>query len=128
MGVQGSRADAQSDDNAQINAIYQQFGTALRHKDVNAIMSLYVRGNTLFVFDVSTPREHVGWQSYYDDWKGFFASVKGGLTFNISELNVTVSGDVAYTRSFNPLPEIWAVFALSTFELPTSCVKSTASG
>jgi ketosteroid isomerase-like protein len=101
--VQGSRADAQSDDNAQINAIYQQFGTALRHKDVNAIMSLYVRGNTLFVFDVSTPRERVGWQSYYDDWKEFLAPVKGGLTFNISELNVTISGDVAYTRSIQSL-------------------------
>jgi|HubBroStandDraft_4_1064222.scaffolds.fasta_scaffold00001_366 ketosteroid isomerase-like protein len=101
--LQGSRADAQSDDNAQIDAIYQKFGTALRHKDVNAIMSLYVRGNTLFVFDVSPPRDHVGWQSYYDDWKGFFASVKGGLTFKISELNVTVSGDVAYTRSIQSL-------------------------
>lgn len=101
--VWGSRADAQSDDNAQINAIYQQFGTALRHKDVNGIMALYIRGNDLFVFDVSTPREHVGWQSYYDDWKGFFASVKGGLTFNISELNVTISGDVAYTRSIQTL-------------------------
>ena len=71
--LQESRADAQSNDNAQIDAIYQKFGTALRHKDVNAIMSLYVRGNTLFVFDVSPPREHVGWQSYYDDWNGFFA-------------------------------------------------------
>lgn len=103
VGVQGSRAGAQPDDNAQIAAIYQQFGTALRHKDVNGIMALYVRGNDLFVFDVSTPREHVGWQSYYDDWKGFFASVKGDLTFNISELNVTVSGDVAYTRSIQTL-------------------------
>lgn len=101
--VWGSRADAQSDDSAQINAIYQQFGAGVRHKDPKAIMALYVRGNSLFVFDVSPPREHVGWQSYYDDWKGFFASVKGGLTFSISELNVAVSGDVAYTRSIQTL-------------------------
>jgi ketosteroid isomerase-like protein len=102
-GAYGLRADAQSDDNAKINSIYQQFGAGVRHKDPKAIMALYVRGNSLFVFDVSPPREHVGWQSYYDDWKTFFSSVKGGLTFNISELNVTISGDVAYTRSIQSL-------------------------
>lgn len=93
------RAGAQPDDRAQINALYQQFGTAFRHKDLNAIMALYVHDNTLFVFDVTTPREHVGWESYRDDWKGTFASIKGSPTFSISELGVTISGDVAYTHS-----------------------------
>ena len=62
-------------------------------------MALYVHDNSLFVFDVTTPREHVGWESYRDDWKGTFASIKGSPTFSISELGVTISGDVAYTHS-----------------------------
>jgi ketosteroid isomerase-like protein len=98
-GLLAGRASAQADDNAQISALYQQFATAFRHKDVNAIMACYPRGNTLFVFDVSTPREHVGWQSYYDDWKGFFASIKGNPGFSIGELGITISGDVAFTHS-----------------------------
>jgi ketosteroid isomerase-like protein len=98
-GLFGIRASAQSDDNAQINALYQQFTTAFRHKDLDAIMALYPHDNTLFVFDVGTPREHVGWESYRADWKGLFSSIKGNPTFSISELGITVSGDVAYTHS-----------------------------
>ncbi len=98
-GAYGLRADAQSNDNAAIDALYQQFAGAFRHKDLNAIMLPYIHDNTLFVFDVSTPREHVGWDDYRADWKGFFASIKGNPTFSISELSVTISGDVAYTRS-----------------------------
>jgi ketosteroid isomerase-like protein len=94
----GIRANAQSDDNAQINALYQQFTTAFRHKDLNAIMTLYPHDNTLFVFDVGTPREHVGWESYRSDWKDFFGSIKGNPTFSIGELGITISGDVAYTH------------------------------
>lgn len=93
------RAGAQSDDHAQISALYQQFTTAFRHKNIDGIMALYVHDNTLFVFDVGTPREHVGWDNYRADWKGAFASVKGTPTFSISELGITISGDVAYTHS-----------------------------
>ena len=35
----GPQARAASDDNAQINALYQQFTTAFRNKDVDAVMS-----------------------------------------------------------------------------------------
>jgi ketosteroid isomerase-like protein len=94
-----SRADAQSNDSAAITALYQQFANAFRHKDLNAIMLPYIHSNALFVFDVSTPREHVGWDNYRADWKGFFDSIKGNPRLSISELSVTISGDVAYTRS-----------------------------
>lgn len=98
-GAFGLRADAQSNDNAAIEALYQQFANAFRHKDLNAIMLPYVHNNTLFVFDLNTPREHMGWDNYRADWKGLFDSIKGNPTFSISELSVTISGDVAYTRS-----------------------------
>jgi ketosteroid isomerase-like protein len=101
--VVGLRAGAQSDDDAQINALYQHFTTAFRHKDLNAIMALYVHDNTLFVFDVGTPREHVGWESYRADWKGLFGSIKGNPNFSISELGMTIGGDVAYTHSIQSL-------------------------
>jgi ketosteroid isomerase-like protein len=90
---------AASDDNAQINALYQQFTTAFRHKDLAGIMSVYVPGPSLFVFDVGPPREHVGWSNYRADWKGVFGSIQGTPAFSISELGVTISGDVAYSHS-----------------------------
>lgn len=97
----GRIASAASDDNAQIAALYQQFATAFRHKDVNGVMAVYEPGPNLFVFDVSTPRQHVGSDSYRADWKAFFAGFKGSSipSFAISELGVTISGDVAYSHS-----------------------------
>lgn len=90
-----------SDDNAQINALYQQFTMAFRHKDVNGIMAVYEPGPNLFVFDVGTPRQHVGSDSYQADWKDLFAGVKDSSipSFGISDLNITISGDVAYSHS-----------------------------
>lgn len=93
------RADAQPDDKAAIGALYQQFASAFRHKDVDAIMSVYVHDNTLFVFDVTTPREHVGWDNYRADWKETFAGMKGNPGFTIGELRIAMRGDVAYTSS-----------------------------
>ena len=97
----GVHARAASDDTAQINALYQQFTTAFRHKDVNGVMSVYVAGPSLFVFDVGTPREHVGSESYRADWKSFFAGLKGTSipSFGVSEMAITISGDVAYSHS-----------------------------
>ncbi|MGA2760770.1 MAG: nuclear transport factor 2 family protein, partial [Candidatus Cybelea sp.] len=91
--------------NAQINALYQQFATAFRQKDVDGIMSVYVAGPGLFVFDVGTPREHVGSDSYRADWKGLFASWKGSTlpSFGITEMAITISGDVAYSHSIQHL-------------------------
>ncbi len=69
-----------------------------RHKGVDGVMSVYVVGPRLFVFDVGTPREHVGSDSYRADWKSLFASLKGSTlpSFGITEMSVAISGDVAF--------------------------------
>ncbi len=94
-------ATAASDDQAQINALYQQFTTAFRHKNVDGIMAGYESGPNLFVFDVGTPREHVGSDSYRADWINLFSGFKGSSipSFGISELAVTTYGDIAYSHS-----------------------------
>ena len=68
-------------------------------------MSVYVAGPGLFVFDVGTPREHVGSDSYRADWKSLFASWKGSTlpSFGITEMAITISGDVAYSHSIQHL-------------------------
>lgn len=63
-GSSGLAARASSNDGATITALYKQFGVAFEHKDLNRIMSFYVPGDSLFVFDVGPPREHRGWNDY----------------------------------------------------------------
>ena len=86
-------------DKASIEALETRFSNAFKARDVNAIMQCYAQGAGLFVFDLTPPRQHVGWFDYKKDWQGMFAAFPGPLTFSISDLNITVVGTVAYSHS-----------------------------
>ena len=88
-----------SDDKASIEALETRFRDALVAKDLNAVMEVYAPGTRLFVFDVSPPRQHAGWQDYKKDWQGLLAAFPGPVTFSISDLDITVVGPVAYSHS-----------------------------
>jgi ketosteroid isomerase-like protein len=92
-------AAAATDGKAEIETLENQFAAAFNAKDVDAIMKVYVSGPGLFVFDVTPPRQHVGSDDYRKDWQEAFAGIKGPLKFEISDLTVTVDGDVAYGHS-----------------------------
>ncbi|MBV8373281.1 MAG: nuclear transport factor 2 family protein [Candidatus Eremiobacteraeota bacterium] len=94
-----ARADTSSGARAEVAALYDRFAEAFRNKDLNGVMSLYVHNDSLFAFDVSPPREYVGWNAYRDDWKSLFASFRGPIHFAIVDLAIVASGDVAYTHS-----------------------------
>ncbi|HET7223950.1 MAG TPA: SgcJ/EcaC family oxidoreductase [Rhodanobacteraceae bacterium] len=86
-------------DVAAIRKLEQQFMTAFNAKDVNKIMAVYATGDQLFVFDVGTPRQHVGWADYKKDWEQVFAENPGPVHFDISDLAITAVGPVAYSHS-----------------------------
>jgi ketosteroid isomerase-like protein len=99
-----SRAQTvQGDDHAQILALEQRFAQAFRAKSVDAIMKVYQPGHALFVFDVTPPREHVGYADYRKDWQDTFGLFKGTLNFAISELHVVTDGTLGYGRSIQHL-------------------------
>jgi ketosteroid isomerase-like protein len=89
-------------DRAQIQALEKGFGAAFSAKNVNRIMSYYARQG-LFVFDVTPPRQHVGWADYKKDWQDFLGAVPGPVTFKISDLAITVVGPVAYSHSMQDI-------------------------
>lgn len=86
-------------DKAAIEALEAHFVAAVNAKDVNAIMRVYEPGPDLFVFDVTPPRQHVGWADYKADWEDTLKSVTGPIHYSISDLSVTVAGLVAYGHS-----------------------------
>ena len=90
-------------DKAAIEALEQRFAAALNAKDVDTIMKVYAPGPGLFVFDVSPPRQHVGWDDYKKDWQDFFANLPGAIKFSITDLDVTTVGPVAYSHSIQRL-------------------------
>lgn len=96
--VHAARAGA-ARDKAAIEALEAHFAAAFNARDVNAIMSLYLPGPNLFVFDVTPPRQHVGWDDYRADWVDTFKASPPRFHFSISDLSVTVVGPVAYGHS-----------------------------
>jgi ketosteroid isomerase-like protein len=90
-------------DKAAIEALEKGFEAAFRAKDVDAIMKAYQPGPHLFVFDVTPPRQHVGWEDYKKDWQALFATVAGPVNFNITDLDITTVGSVAYSHSIQRL-------------------------
>jgi len=85
-------------DKAQIEALERGFITAFGAKNVDKIMSYYTHDG-LFVFDVTPPREYVGWAAYKKDWEDLFGVYAGPVTMQMSELSITVVGSVAYGHS-----------------------------
>lgn len=93
------RAHAQAkaaSDKAAIEALYKQYSAAFSARDVDKIMQAYLPGDELFVFDVTPPRQHVGWADYKKDWQDLFAAFPGPLKDEVSDLSISTHGAVAY--------------------------------
>ncbi len=93
------RATAQTSDQAQIRALENRYAKALRRKDLNGIMSVYVPDQSLLVFDVIPPRQYKGAKAYRKDWEEFLALFDGPITFEMSDLQIVAGGHVAFSHS-----------------------------
>jgi len=91
--------DTSAADQAAIRVLEDKFAAAFNAKDVNGIMALYSSGDDLVVFDSVPPRQYTGWDAYKKDWEDTFAMFPGPVQFQVSDLSVTVGGDVAYSHS-----------------------------
>ncbi len=92
-------ANTSAQDQADIKTLEDRFVTAFNAKDVNAIGALYSQDPNLVVFDATPPRQYTGWPAYKKDWDNFFAMLPGPIDFKLTDLDVTVGGDVAYSHS-----------------------------
>ena len=84
-------------DEQAIRDLETRFVTAFNAKDVDAIMKVYAPD--VVVFDVTPPRQYVGADAYRRDWQETFASMPGPMKFSLSDLDITVDGNHAYSHS-----------------------------
>ena len=96
--LQRSYGQTKTNDEAEIRALHQRYITAFNKREVATIMSGYLSGSGLFVFDVTPPRQHVGWENYKKDWEDLFAAFPGPLHDEISDLTITTDGKLAYSH------------------------------
>jgi ketosteroid isomerase-like protein len=94
---------SQASDEAQIRALEDSFAAAVRAKDVDGIMKVYVPDDSLFVFDVTPPRQYVGAAAYRKDWEDLLDDIEGPIKFEITDLAVTVDANLGYSHSIQTM-------------------------
>jgi uncharacterized protein (TIGR02246 family) len=87
------------DDEAAIRALEDRFATALAAGDIDAMMKNYIQDNSLVVFDVVPPRQHLGADEYRKAWVSFFSHFKGMPKITINDLVISVEGNLAFSHS-----------------------------
>jgi uncharacterized protein (TIGR02246 family) len=90
---------AKADARAEIKALEDRFGAAVKAKDLDAIMKVYVPDQTLFVFDVVPPRQYVGAAAYRKDWQEFLDGFNGPITAELTDLDITADDNLAFSHS-----------------------------
>jgi uncharacterized protein (TIGR02246 family) len=83
-------------DKAAIQALEDTYNEGFNAKDVDKVMSVYLPGKELFVFDVVPPREYRGSDAYRKDFEGLFATFTGPMKNSISDQTIHVVGSLAY--------------------------------
>lgn len=90
---------AKAGDEAAIRALEQRLIDGFKARDIKQMMSCYVPGDELFVFDVVTPRQFVGNAAYQKSWQGFMDMFQGPINVELSDLAVASDGRIAYSHS-----------------------------
>ena len=88
------------EDEAAIRELEDRFAAALNAGDVDAMMKNYVQDESLVFFDVVPREEYRGANAYRKDWVGFFSHFQGKPKFSITDLGITVDGDLGFSHSF----------------------------
>ena len=94
-----AQSRAQGKEEQAIRDVEKSFAAAFMAKDVDAVMKLYVPGDELLVFDLVPPRQYAGWDAYKRDFADTFASIRGSVKFEITDLSVTTDGKLGWSHS-----------------------------
>ncbi len=76
-----------------------QLVEAIRAMDGGTIERIYAAD--IVSFDVEPPLKHVGVAHKLENWEGIFARFHSPLEYDVCDLAITTSGDIAFAHSFN---------------------------
>jgi uncharacterized protein (TIGR02246 family) len=91
--------NAKATEEAQIRNRLDGWAKAVRAKDVEGVMSNYTPDNLLF--DLPAPLQYRGADACRRNWAEWFQTFRGPVGYEIGELRITSSADVAFCHSLN---------------------------
>src|SRR5579862_8360359 len=87
--------DNKKNDEAEIKRVIESWVEALRARDIDRVMSIYAPD--LVSFDIVPPLRYVGADTYRKHWQESWSSLQGPMGYEVADLDITVSDDVAFT-------------------------------
>jgi len=84
---------------AQIRDRLDDWANAVRAKDVDGVMSKYAAD--ILLFDLAPPLQYQGADICRKSWGDWFATFRDNVGYEIGELKITSSDDVAFCHSLN---------------------------
>jgi ketosteroid isomerase-like protein len=90
---------ARADDKADLEALEKRVAAGIEAKDADAVMANYIPGDSLVVFDLIPPRQYTGNDAYKKDWAGVFSGCADSPKFEVSDLDITTDGKLAFSHS-----------------------------
>lgn len=98
MNLSNDRAQ-ETEDVRHIRGLIEAWRQAVLAKDVDALVRHYAED--VVVFDVVPPASVRGIETYREHWQRWFDSMKGPLAFEMRDLEVAASGDLAFAHTVN---------------------------
>jgi len=86
-------------DETLIRQRIENWAKAIRAQDVDGVVALYAPD--VASFDIVPPLRYVGADRKRRAWQESFATFPGGIAYDVTDLNVTVHGDLAFAHSLN---------------------------
>jgi uncharacterized protein (TIGR02246 family) len=92
-------AHIQTGEEIGIRQLIDGFQRAIRAKDLDGVLSVYAPD--IVSFDLVPPMQHVGIAAYRRPWEETFASFEGRIGYEVSDLHITATDEVAFSHSLN---------------------------
>lgn len=88
-----------AEDDLAIRALVAGFVKSIRAKDIHGVMSVFAPD--VVSFDFGPPLQHGGGEPFMKRWTELFGSYTGPIDYEVRDLSVTASEDVAFSHSLN---------------------------
>jgi ketosteroid isomerase-like protein len=86
-------------DEASIRARIEALAHAIRAKDVDGVMATFAAD--VVSFDLGPPLAHGGGDVFRSHWRALFDAWRDGIEFEVHDLAVALSGEVAFSHGLN---------------------------
>jgi uncharacterized protein (TIGR02246 family) len=92
-------AHDQTGQESRIRQLIDGFQQAIRAKDLDGVLSVYAPD--IVSYDLVPPMQHVGIAAYRRPWEETFAAFEGRIGYQVSDLHITATDEVAFSHSLN---------------------------